>query len=89
MVTSTFEELTRGEPTDVVDVDADTLAVLIFTSGTAGSPRAAMLSHGNLLANLAQAKAAGTGINDRRRRLRRASDVPHLRTQRRARRRAC
>ena len=33
----------------------DDLAVLIFTSGTAGSPKAAMLTHGTLLANLAGA----------------------------------
>jgi long-chain acyl-CoA synthetase len=33
--------------------DSD-LAVLLFTSGTAGDPKAAMLTHGNLLANLHQ-----------------------------------
>ena len=38
----------------VVDVADDHLAVLMFTSGTAGSPRAAMLTHRNLLANLDQ-----------------------------------
>jgi long-chain acyl-CoA synthetase len=30
------------------------LAVLLFTAGTAGAPRAAMLTHGNLTANIAQ-----------------------------------
>ena len=47
-----------GECPPIVDVRVDDLAVLIFTSGTAGAPRAAMLSHGNLLANLAQAQTA-------------------------------
>lgn len=32
----------------------DDLAALLFTSGTAGSPKAAMLTHGNLAANLKQ-----------------------------------
>ncbi|MCB9392635.1 MAG: AMP-binding protein [Acidimicrobiaceae bacterium] len=45
---------------EVVDVDDDTIAALMFTSGTAGAPRAAMLSHGNLLANLEQ---GGTAVN--------------------------
>jgi long-chain acyl-CoA synthetase len=35
-----------------VERDDDELAVLLFTSGTAGAPRAAMLSHGNLAANI-------------------------------------
>ena len=33
------------------------LACLLFTAGTAGAPRAAMLTHGNLLANHAQMQA--------------------------------
>jgi long-chain acyl-CoA synthetase len=33
---------------------ADDLAVLLFTAGTAGAPKAAMLTHGSLLANLEQ-----------------------------------
>jgi long-chain acyl-CoA synthetase len=56
----TFDDLLAAEPVETVEVEADALAVLIFTSGTAGSPRAAMLSHGNLLANIEQgASAAG------------------------------
>ena len=42
-VMQTLDELKLAENT-----------VLIFTSGTAGSPKAAMLSHGNLLSNLQQ-----------------------------------
>ena len=49
--------LLAAEPVAVVDVDPDDLAVLIFTSGTAGTPRAAMLSHGNLLANIEQSRS--------------------------------
>jgi long-chain acyl-CoA synthetase len=42
------------EPATAVERDPDDLAVLIFTAGTSGSPKAAMLTHGNLLANLEQ-----------------------------------
>ena len=45
-------------PPAAVDREAADLAVLMFTSGTAGSPRAAMLTHGNLLANLEQVQAS-------------------------------
>lgn len=49
-----LDDLLETPPVPVVDRGPDDLAVLIFTSGTAGSPKAAMLSHGNLLANLEQ-----------------------------------
>ncbi len=40
-----------------IERDDDELAVLLFTSGTAGAPRAAMLSHGNLEANIGQVQS--------------------------------
>ncbi len=50
----TLDELLSSDPVPVVDVDPDHIAALMFTSGTAGHPRAAMLSHGNLAANIQQ-----------------------------------
>ena len=49
-----FEDLLAGAAGDVVDRDGGDLAALIFTAGTGGSPKAAMLTHGNLLANIRQ-----------------------------------
>jgi long-chain acyl-CoA synthetase len=49
-----LDRLLGGDPVPVIDRDADDLAALIFTAGTSGAPRAAMLSHGNLLANIEQ-----------------------------------
>lgn len=49
-----LDEVLASDPIPVVAREADDLAAMLFTSGTAGAPRAAMLSHGNLLANLEQ-----------------------------------
>ena len=57
-----MDTLAHDAPAPVADLAPDALAVLIFTSGTAGSPRAAMLSHSNLLANISQASTAGSAI---------------------------
>jgi long-chain acyl-CoA synthetase len=59
-----LDDLLTSEPAPIVDRDADDLAVLMFTSGTAGAPRAAMLTHGNLMANLEQVQAAGARQQD-------------------------
>ncbi len=57
-----LSDLCHADPVDIVEVAPDTLAILVFTSGTAGSPRAAMLSHGNLLANLQQGRSVHAQI---------------------------
>ena len=50
-----FDDMVHdGTPTLESSVHPDDLAVLIFTSGTAGAPRAAMLSHHNLASNIFQ-----------------------------------
>jgi long-chain acyl-CoA synthetase len=55
----TFDDLLDAAPRPAVERSDDDLALLMFTSGTAGSSLAAMLTHGNLLANLAQIRATG------------------------------
>jgi long-chain acyl-CoA synthetase len=55
-------DLLTAEPVERVDVDPDHLSTLIFTSGTAGRPRAAMLTHGNLMANIEQSLSAAGNV---------------------------
>ncbi len=47
------------DPAPLVERQDDDLAALLFTSGTAGLPKAAKLSHGNLASNLRQVQASG------------------------------
>ncbi len=47
-----LDDLLGVDPVPLVDRSDDDLAVLMFTSGTAGFPKAAMLTHGNLLSGL-------------------------------------
>ena len=49
-----LEDLIASEPSPIVEREDSDVAVLMFTSGTAGSPKAAMLTHGNLRSNIAQ-----------------------------------
>jgi long-chain acyl-CoA synthetase len=56
--TLAFDELLSHSELDVVPTDPNSLAALMFTSGTAGAPKAAMLTHGNLLSNISQTLAS-------------------------------
>lgn len=67
VVTVTVDELLSNPatPIDLVDIvqadDADP-ALLMSTSGTSGTPRIAVLSHGNVAANLGQTIAGSTQL---------------------------
>lgn len=45
------------DPGEVLDLSADDLAILMYTSGSTGFPKGVMLSHGNLIENMLQGAA--------------------------------
>jgi long-chain acyl-CoA synthetase len=49
--------LTQSEPAPIVERSPEDPAVLVFTAGTAGAPKAATLTHGSLHTNLRQVQA--------------------------------
>lgn len=60
----------RGEPDDIAPlidgIDGDSVACLIYTSGTGGIPKGVMLTHGNILSNCRGVREilAAIGIDD-------------------------
>ncbi|HVF33607.1 MAG TPA: AMP-binding protein [Acidimicrobiales bacterium] len=61
---TSVDKLLDGDPAPIVERADDDLAVMIFTAGTGGAPKAAMLTHGNLRSNLEQMQAhPGRALN--------------------------
>ncbi len=69
-----------GEGEDIVSepsVTKESIALILYTSGTTGAPKGAQLSHGNLFANLLQGKAWVPGLGDQDERMLGALPIFH------------
>lgn len=56
-----------GDGSDITSAESvtkDTPALILYTSGTTGTPKGAQLSHGNLFANIAQGKSWVPGLGE-------------------------